>query len=134
MSWQHYDAHGGAVEDALTFELLRSLSDVQPLGVMLFNPKLVLAATSGRRPDIYFNSTVHSYVECVLTKANTQTARKDVEKHILRFSPLVTVRVHTTKSKMQILQFCITKIGELLLCNLPMIPADIPSMSECSPS
>lgn len=85
ISWEHYEAHGGAVEDALTFELLRHLSHVKPLGVMLFNPKLVMASTSARRPDIYLNSTVHCYVECVLTKANTPTSRKDVEDHVLRF-------------------------------------------------
>ena len=72
MSWAHY-------------EPLRGLVHISSLRVVLFNPKLVLAATSGRRPDIYFNSTVHSYVECVFTKAYTQTARRDVEKHILRF-------------------------------------------------
>ena len=66
-------------------KLLQSLSDVESLGVLLFNPKHVIATTSERRPDIYFNSTVHSYVECVFTKVNTQTARADVEKHILRF-------------------------------------------------
>ena len=85
MDWSNYDAHVGAVEDALTFELLREVACVEPLGVMLFNPKLVMAGKASRRPDIYFGSTVHCYVECVLTKANTATARKDVEEHILRF-------------------------------------------------
>ena len=51
MSWTHYDAHGEPVEDALTFELLHVLSGVKTPGVMLFNPKPVTAATSGRRPD-----------------------------------------------------------------------------------
>jgi len=50
------------------------------------------------------------------------------------FFLLITVRVHTTKSKMQILQFCITKIGELLLCNLRMIRAKSALMNEFSPS
>lgn len=87
MDWSNYDEHGGAVEDALTFELLQEISCVNPLEVKLFNPKLVISGTGARRPDIYFNSNVHCYVECVLTKANTVSARKDVEKHILRFFP-----------------------------------------------
>ena len=85
MSWKQYEAHGGPVEDALTFELLWNLLDAKPLEVMLFNPKLVTAGTTARRPDIYFNSVVHSYVECVLTKGNTPSSRQDVENHILRF-------------------------------------------------
>ena len=74
MDWTHYDDHGGAGEDALSFELLQILSCAHALGVMLFNPKLVTAGTASRRPDIYFDSNVHCYVECVLTKANNQTA------------------------------------------------------------
>ena len=48
-------------------------------------PKACTAGTASRRLDIYFDSNVHCYVECVLTKANNQTAWKDVKKHILRF-------------------------------------------------
>ena len=87
MSWHAYEAHGGPVEDALTFELLDVLGSVNTLGVMLFNSTLVTAGTSTRRPDIYFNSNVHCYVECVLTKSNTEYYRRDVEKHVLRFFP-----------------------------------------------
>ena len=87
MSWDAYEDHGGPVEDALTFELLHVLGRLNTLGVMLFNPKLVTAGTSARRPDIYFNSNVHCYVECVLTKSNTEYYRRDVEKHVLRFFP-----------------------------------------------
>ena len=87
MSWEAYNSHGGPVEDALTFELLHVLAGVKSLGVMLFNPKLVTAGTSARRPDIYFDSNVHCYVECVLTNSNTEWYRKDVEKHVLSFFP-----------------------------------------------
>ena len=71
-----------------------------------------MTGTASRRPDVYFDSTVHCYLERVLTKANAVYARKDVEKHILRFFPVV-IRLHTMKSKTPILQFCTIKIVEL---------------------
>ena len=117
MDWTPYNEHGGAVDDALTFELLQEVSCVRPLGVKLFNPKLVVAGMPSRRPNIYFNSIVHCYVECLLTRANTETARQGVEKHILRVFFLVATKRHTLKSRMPSLQFCTIKIGETLLCN-----------------
>ncbi|KAL3937605.1 MAG: hypothetical protein SGARI_002058 [Bacillariaceae sp.] len=60
LSWVQYDVHGGPVEDALTFEMLVLLAGVQHLQTRLFNPKLIDAGTAGRKPDIYFNSTIDS--------------------------------------------------------------------------
>ena len=85
LHWEHYDDHGGAVEDALTFELLLLLHRVSQLTTKLFNPKLIAARTAGRRPDLYLNSTVDSYVECVRTKGHTKTDITELEEHITRF-------------------------------------------------
>ena len=84
MNWQQYNAHGGPVEDAMTFELLLILSRVAHLGTQLFNPKLINFA-SERKPDLYLNSTVNAYVETVLTTANSDSERKMLDEHISRF-------------------------------------------------
>ena len=85
ISWEQYNAHGGIVKDALTFELMVVFAGVQQLGSRLFNPKLFNAGTAGRRPDMYLNSTIDAYVECVLTKGNNETERKKLDEHISRF-------------------------------------------------
>ena len=84
MQWQQYQSHGGPIEDALTFELLVMLSRVSSLDTRLFNPKLV-NYNAGRKPDLYLNTTVGSYVECVLTTANSNSERKKLDEHISRF-------------------------------------------------
>ena len=73
-------------EDALTFEMLIILAGVQHLHVGLFNPKLINAGMAGRKPNIYLNSTVASYVECVLTTGNSESERKKLDEHISRFN------------------------------------------------
>lgn len=85
LSWTEYDAHGGPVEDALTFEMLIILAGVQHLGTRLFNPKLINAGTAGRKPDLYLNTAIDSYVECVLTTAGNESERKKLDEHISRF-------------------------------------------------
>ena len=85
LSWTEYDTHGGPVEDALTFEMLIILAGVQHLGTRLFNPKLINAGTAGRKPDLYLNTTIDSYVECVLTTAANDSERKKLDEHISRF-------------------------------------------------
>ena len=84
IQWQQYQLHGGPTEDALSFELLLALSRVSALDTRLFNPKLV-NYNAGRRPDLYINTTVGSYVECALTTSNTATERKKLDEHISRF-------------------------------------------------
>lgn len=64
LHWEQYDAHGGAAEDAVTFELSLLFQRVAHLKGKLFNPKLIDARKAGRRPDLYVNSDVDSYVEC----------------------------------------------------------------------
>ena len=129
MSWEAYNAHGGPVEDALTFELLHILAGVKTLGVMLFNPKLVTAGTSGRRSDVCFDSNVHCCVECVLTKSNTEWYHRDVEKHVLRFSGTKAVN-RITRSKVLILLFFTFKTGETRRCSCNRKSASIASMKE----
>eukprot|EP00545_Synedropsis_sp_CCMP1620_P005400 CAMPEP_0119016120 /NCGR_PEP_ID=MMETSP1176-20130426/11823_1 /TAXON_ID=265551 /ORGANISM="Synedropsis recta cf, Strain CCMP1620" /LENGTH=475 /DNA_ID=CAMNT_0006969449 /DNA_START=12 /DNA_END=1439 /DNA_ORIENTATION=+ len=85
LSWDHYESHGGAVEDALTFELILILTRVAQLKTRLFNPKLIDAGKSGRRPDLFLNSSVDAYVECVRTQGRTATDIKSLEEHINRF-------------------------------------------------
>ena len=85
VTWDEYMPHGGPIEDALTFELLLILSQVKKLGTRLFNPKLINAGTASRKPDLYLNSSVDTYVECVLTTANNLTERKKLDEHISRF-------------------------------------------------
>lgn len=85
MDWSDYDAHGGPIEDALTFELLVTLVQVRQLSSRLFNPKLIDAGTAARKPDIYLNSSVNSYIECVKTDSNNETAVRSLEEHISRF-------------------------------------------------
>ena len=84
LQWDQYNANGGPIEDALSFELLFALSSVSNLDTRLFNPKLV-NYNAGRKPDLYFNATVDSYVECILTTANSPTERKKLDEHISRF-------------------------------------------------
>ena len=54
------------------------------LGTRLFNPKLINSA-AGRKPDLYVNNTVDSYVECILTTSNSDSERKKLDEHISRF-------------------------------------------------
>ena len=85
LRWEQYDAHGGAVEDALTFELMLILARVDKLLTRLFNPKLIDYGQSARRPDMYLNSSVDAYVECVRTTGHTAFDIKALEEHINRF-------------------------------------------------
>jgi hypothetical protein len=78
-----YDEHGGPVEDAITFQVLSRLAGVRQLDTRLFNPKLVDAGTSARRPDMFLNSTCNSYVECVYIKSASQITGLD--QHIAEF-------------------------------------------------
>ena len=87
LNWDQYRPHGGPIEDALTFELLLLLTMVKELGTRLFNPKLINAGTASRKPDLYLNTTVDAYVECVLTTGNNLTERKKLDEHISRFYP-----------------------------------------------
>ena len=84
INWEPYNAHGGPIEDAMTFELLLILSRVAHLGTRLFNPKLVNVA-AGRKPDLYLNTSVDAYVEAVLTTSNCASERKKLDEHISRF-------------------------------------------------
>lgn len=84
MNWQQYNAHGGPIEEAMTFELMLILSRVAHLGTRLFNPKLINFAT-GRKPGLYLNTSVDAYVEAILTTANSDTERKKLDEHISRF-------------------------------------------------
>ncbi|KAG7356855.1 AAA domain containing protein [Nitzschia inconspicua] len=85
LDWSPYNATGGPTEDALSLELIVILNQVQILSHRLFNPKLVNAGTAHRRPDIFLNSMVNAYVECVLTRSLSDSAVRDVEDHIGRF-------------------------------------------------
>jgi hypothetical protein len=85
MDWQHYDQHGGAVEDALTFELLQVVARLSQIGMSLFSPKLVNFGISTRRPDMFFNDKLSTYVEALVTKAQDTTARRALDEHISRF-------------------------------------------------
>jgi hypothetical protein len=71
LDWSMYNAFGGPTEDALTHELIVTLyKQVPSLAAQIFNPKLVDAGTAGRRPDMFLNTRVNSFVECVLAPAN----------------------------------------------------------------
>jgi hypothetical protein len=85
LSWAQYDFHGGPIEVSLTFEMLIILAGVQHLGTRWSNPKLISDGTAGRKPDIYLNSTIDCYVECVLTTGNNESERKKLDEHISRF-------------------------------------------------
>ena len=85
LNWDQYGPHGGPIKDAMTFELLLGLSKVKQLDTRLFNPKLINAGTTARKPDLYLNSTIDSYVECVVTSANNATERRSLDEHISRF-------------------------------------------------
>ena len=87
LDWTPYNPFGGPIEDALTLELLIILSGVSYLKTRLFNPKLVNVGTAARKPDLYFNSRVDSFVECVLTSAINNTEIAKLDEHILRFFP-----------------------------------------------
>ena len=87
LNWDQYAAHGGPIEDALTFELMLGLTVFSRLGTFLFNPKLINAGTAARKPDLYVNSTIDSYVECVLTTGINATEQKKLDEHIARFRP-----------------------------------------------
>ena len=77
LNWDQYNAFGGPIEDALTLELLIVLSGVSFLQTRLFNPKLINAGTAVRKPDLYLNSSIDAFVECVLTTAknNSEVAK-----------------------------------------------------------
>ena len=76
---------GGPTEDALTHELIVNFYKVPTLTAKIFNPKLVDTGTAGRRPGMFLNSAVNSFVECVLASANNTSTVLDIERHIRRF-------------------------------------------------
>jgi len=85
IQWEQYVSHGGPVENALTFELLYVVATLAQIGARLFDPKLVDAGTSARRPDMFLNSIVNSYLEALLTRGNSADAKKSLNEHISRF-------------------------------------------------
>ena len=85
LDWSMYNAFGGPTEDALTHELIVTLYKVPTLTAKIFNPKLVDAGTAGRRPDMFLNSAVNVFVECVLASTNNTSTVLDIERHIRRF-------------------------------------------------
>lgn len=87
LDWARYMVFGGPVEDALTVELLIILAGASQLTTRLFNPELINAGTAARKPDLYFNTPVDSFVECVLTTANNATEVAKLDEHIARFYP-----------------------------------------------
>ena len=85
LDWSMYNAFGGPTEDALTHEVIVTLYKVPTLTAKIFNPKLVDAGTAARRPDMFLNSNVNTFVECVLAPANNATTVLDIERHMRRF-------------------------------------------------
>jgi hypothetical protein len=85
LDWSMYNAFGGPTEDALTHELIVTFYQVASLSAKLFNPKLVDAGTAARRPDMFLNTIVNSFVECVLAAANNNSTVLDIERHMRRF-------------------------------------------------
>eukprot|EP00977_Amphora_coffeiformis_P012604 scaffold3161_cov146-Amphora_coffeaeformis.AAC.4 len=126
LSWVQYDAHGGPVEDALTFEVLVILAGVQHLQTRLFNPKLIGAGTAGEKPDIYFNSTVDTYVECVLTRGNNKSERKNLDEHISRFywEKYMDPAKHSPPAYYQIGQSDFALLNYQMFGNEPLLPSD----------
>lgn len=43
------------------------------------------AGTAGPQPDMFLNTRVNSFVECVLAPANNEATVLDIERHIRRF-------------------------------------------------
>ena len=54
---------------------------------MPFYPKLINTGTAARKPDLYVNATIDSYVECVLTTGSNAAEQKKLDEHIARFYP-----------------------------------------------
>lgn len=86
LDWSAYVAHGGPIEDALTFEVLLIFRRIDKLRARLFNPKLINSGTAGRRPDMYLNNSINAYVEAVMTDGHTKSDIKLLEEHIKRFT------------------------------------------------
>ena len=85
MQWTQYDEHYGPIEDSLTVELLRAITELQQVGCSLYNPRLVCADESTKRPDMFFNDVVKTYVEALLTKVYNKDARRQLDDRISRF-------------------------------------------------
>lgn len=85
LDWSMYNGFGGPTEDALTHEVIVTLYKVPTLTAKIFNPKLVDAGTAARRPDMFLNSTVNTFVECVLAPANNASTVLDIERRMRRF-------------------------------------------------
>jgi hypothetical protein len=95
-----YDTHGGPVEDAITLELIHEVTPLV-LSKKLFQPKLVDAGTPGRRPDMYFNTTVDSYVEALLLESSSVSALDKYDDHIRDFfepQPLTPKQIKRNKN------------------------------------
>ena len=85
IEWDQYEGHGGAIEDCLTFELMLAVRARVHHSTQLFCPALVEAGHRARKPDMFFNSVVNSYVEALLTHGNTSKSRTSLDEHISRF-------------------------------------------------
>lgn len=85
VQWRQYDAHGGAIENALTFELMVAISKLAGNTTQLFSPGLVDAGSQARKPDIFFNGIVKSYLEVVLSRSNTPKTTESLDEHVSRF-------------------------------------------------
>lgn len=67
-----------AIEDALTFEMIIILATgFQHRGIQLFNPKLINAGTAGRKRDLYLNTAIDCYVECILIANNRKPKQEE---------------------------------------------------------
>ena len=86
LDWSAYAPHGDPIKDALTFEVLLILGRINKLRTRLFNPKLIDAGTSGRRPDMHLNNSIDAYVEAVVTEGHAASDIKSLEEHIKRFT------------------------------------------------
>lgn len=88
LDWVQYMACGGPAEDALTLELLILFAGVSHLTTRLFNPKLINVSFEAKRPDIYVNTSVDCFLECVLTTAINAGEIAKLDEHIARFYAL----------------------------------------------
>lgn len=90
LQWSMYDPFGGPIEDALTVELLIVLAGARKITTRIYNPKLINSGNSRKKPDMYLNSTLDCFIECVKTSGNNKTEVSKLEEHIERFLPKAT--------------------------------------------
>lgn len=85
VEWEQYGEHGGVIESALVVELMIALSSLEQIGTQLFCPGLIDAGTQARKPDMYFNDVVNSYLEACYSRSNTKQTKQSLDEHISRF-------------------------------------------------